>query len=373
MLLHTDIPTRAQVDRLLVNRHPASVSIYVPTDPASANAAERIEFRNLAVAAAGQLREAGVAKREVAALEEEYGDLIDDEAFWRYQARSLATFATPEGLTTFRLPNRLLSAVVVSDRFHLKPLLRAVTFPQVALVLALAQGSVRLIEVSPDLAPTQVPVPDLPSDAASAVGRSSLADRAPVRRIQGSEGRKLRLRQYARHIDQALRPILNGLDVPLIIAATEPLDSIFRSVNSYPHLASTSIVGNPERTSDAELAASARDVLDALYAQKLGETRDLFERRLAEGRALLDIGDVARAATHGAIDTILVDIDEVVPGSIDEQRGTVTFSPSDGANQYGVVDEIARRTWLAGGTVLAVRRNDIPGQGPVAAILRYPI
>ena len=247
------------------------------------------------------------------------------------------------------------------------------TFPQVALVLALAQGSVRLIEVSPDVAPTQVRVPDLPQDAASAVGRSSLADRAPVRRIQGSEGRKLRLRQYSRHIDQALRPILNGLDVPLILAAAEPLDSIFRSVNSYPYLLSTGIAGNPERTPDAELAATARAVLDEFYAEELAQKRDLFERRLAEGRALLDVGDVARAATHGAVDTVLVDIDAVVPGSIDEDRGTVTLCTTADAVDYGVVDEIARRAWLAGGTVLAVRADDIPGEGPVAAILRYPI
>jgi hypothetical protein len=38
---------------------------------------------------------------------------------------------------------------------------------------------------------------------------------------------------------------------------------------------------------------------------------------------------------------------------------------------YGVVDEIARRVWLNGGQVLAVRRDDIPGNGAVAAILRY--
>ena len=361
------------MDRLLVNRHPASVSIYLPTDPVSANVAERIEFGNLAAAAVEQLRAGGVAKREVVAIEEEHGDLIDDEEFWRYQARSLATFATPDGLTTFRLPNRLSSAVEVSDRFHLKPLLRAVTFPRVALVLALAQGSVRLIEVAADVAPTQVRVPDLPQDAASAVGRSSLADRAPVRRIQGSEGRKLRLRQYSRHIEQALRPILNGLDVPLILAAAEPLDSIFRSVNSYPYLARTSIAGNPERKSDAELAASARGVLDALYAEELALTRERFAGRIDEGRALLDIGDVARAATHGAIDTVLVDIDAVVSGSIDEQQGTVTLSSTADAEDYGVVDEIARRAWLAGGTVLAIREEDIPGRGPVAAILRYPL
>ena len=30
-----------------------------------------------------------------------------------------------------------------------------------------------------------------------------------------------------------------------------------------------------------------------------------------------------------------------------------------------------RRLWLNGGKVLAVRRDDIPGQGSVAAILRY--
>jgi hypothetical protein len=38
---------------------------------------------------------------------------------------------------------------------------------------------------------------------------------------------------------------------------------------------------------------------------------------------------------------------------------------------YGVVDEIARRVWLNGGRVLAVRCSDIPGKGSLAAILRY--
>jgi hypothetical protein len=38
-----------------------------------------------------------------------------------------------------------------------------------------------------------------------------------------------------------------------------------------------------------------------------------------------------------------------------------------------VVDEIARRVLLTGGRVLAVRRQDIPGGGSAAAILRYPV
>ena len=161
--------------------------------------------------------------------------------------------------------------------------------------------------------------------------------------------------------------------MPLILAATEPLDSIFRSVNSCAQLAATTIAGNPERTPDAELAASAREILDDLYAQELRETRELFDVRFTQGRALLDIGDVARAATYGAVDTVLADIDESVPGWIDEESGAVTVSADTGADRYGVVDEIARRVWLAGGRVLAVRREDIPAKSSVAAILRYPI
>jgi hypothetical protein len=373
MILHADIPTRAQLDRLLVNRDPASVSVYVPTDPASANVGERIELRNLMADGVDQLRDAGVAKRQLAAIEEEVADLVDDEDFWRHQARSLAAFVTPEVMTTFRLPNRLLGVVEAADRFYVKPLLRTVTFPQVAFVLALAQGSVRLIEVSPDVEPTEIAIADMPPDAASAAGRSSLADRAPIRRVQGDEGRKLRLRQYARKVDQALRPFLSGLDVPLILAATEPLDSIYRSVNSYPRLAPSSIGGNPERTPDAELAVSAREVLDDLYARELRETQDLFERRRSEGRGLVDLGDVARAATFGAVDTLLIDIDEVIHGSVDEETGAVTLDDAPSATGYGVVDEIARRSWLTGATVLAVRGEEVPDGASVAAILRYRI
>lgn len=370
MILPTDIPTRAQVDDLLGARQPWSVSIYLPTNPSSRGEAERIELKNLAGEAVRQLEQAGAARNDVAAIEEEVADLIDDDEFWRYQARSLALFLTPTRSTTYRLPHNLTSMVEVSDRFHLKPLLRAQTFPHTAFVLALSQGNVRLLEIAPELEPAKVAVPDLPRDVASAVGKSSIRDRAPSRKIQGSEGQKTRIRQYARQIDQALRPLLSGLDVPLIIAATEPMDSIYRSVNTYPHLLARSIPGNPDSSSDADLATGARRVLDDLYATELRTIQETYAQRLAQRRASADIADIGRAATYGLVDTVLVDIDQSVPGYIDE-NGAVTFDDADDAVNYGVVDEITRRVWLNGGRVLAVRPDDIPGKGSVAAILRY--
>ena len=371
MNLHTDVPTRGQLSALIAARDPSSVSIYLPTNPSSRGEAERIELGNLVAEAAGQLRDAGAARGDVDAVEEEIADVAGDAEFWRYQARSLALLATPASLMTFRLPNSLVSLVEVSDRFHLKPLLRAVTFPHTAFVLALAQGSVRLLEVAPDLGPFEVEIPGLPRDVASAAGKSSIADRAPSRRIQGSTGQKVRMRQYARKIDHALRPFLSGLEVPLVLAAAEPLGPIYPSVNSYPHHPAATIQGNPETTPDSDLIASARAVLDDLYAVELARISELYALRLSQRRASGDIADVARAATYGLVDTVLVDIDEVVPGFVDEESGAVTLAADDDAVNYGVVDEIARRVWLAGGRVLAVRAEEIPSGSSVAAILRY--
>jgi hypothetical protein len=367
--MHTDIPTRGDLEQLLAVRDAACVSIYLPTTPEERGERDRLEFERLAREALEQLS----ASPGESDLRDVLDDLADDAEFWARQAHSLAVFATPAGARTFQVANRLSPMVAVSDRFHVKPLLRSATFPHAAFVLALSQNVARLVEVSPDAPPAEIKVPGMPTDVASAVGKASITDRSPIRRLQGAEGQKVRLRQYARRIEEALRPTFTGLDLPLILAATEPLESIFRSVSTYPHLARVAIPGNPDTKTDGELAEESRRVLDQLYAEELGELRSRYEERVPQGRATDDHAAIARAATFGAVDTVFVDIDATVPGSVDEADGALALDDADDAVNYGVVDEIARRVLLARGRVLAVRRDDIPGGGPAAAILRYPV
>ena len=306
---------------------------------------------------------------QLAVLDDEDSETTD--AFWRHQARSLAVFATPTSLRSFRLPNRLTPIAVGGTRFFVKPLMRAVTFPQTAFVLALAQGSVRLLETVPDAPPREVRVPDMPTDVASAVGKSSIKDRAPIRRVQGAEGQKLRMAQFSRLVDGALREVLPGHGVPLVLAATEPLDSIFRTHCRYPDLVPHSVPGSPEGRGDGELVAAAREVLDGWYADRLEEEKRTFADRAQQGRTSIDVADLARFATRGAVDTLFIDIDATLPGKVDE-LGEVTFGAApDGGGSGGVVDEIARRAWLSGARLLAVRQEDVPGGGDVAGILRY--
>lgn len=373
-MLYTDIPTTADLKKLISARGDALVSFYLPTTPETQHIGPaRTELGQLLKTAEDQLAAAGTPKRTVWPISEQVADLLDDADFWAHQANSLAVFVTPETIRTFRLPNRLTAMVQVSDRFHTKPLFRSVSVGQHAFVLALAENEVRLVEVLADLPAREVRVEGMPKDAASAAGTANVNSRSYSRRIGGDEGQNTLLRSYCRKVDAALRPVLAGRDVPLILAATDPLLSIYRSVNSHEGLAADAIHTSPARLSPADLAEAARPVLDGLHATLLHDVRSLFKARDGEGRATAQIAQAARAATFGAIDTILIDMDEVVPGTIDDTTGAVTLNDAETAANYGVVDEIACRTMLAGGRVFAVRRDDIPGNASLAAILRYAV
>lgn len=371
---HIDIPSANDIRNLMNVRAEACVSIYLPTTglPTAADA-NRIEFKTLVAKAVERLNAGGTDKHVVGHIHDGLIELDEDEEFWQFQGRSLAVFATPDSVRSFRLPNNLSELVDVSDRLIVKPLLRTVTFPQAAYVLALSVKSARLLAIGPEGSPHEVNVPNLPSDALSAVGLDSLKDNDPMSRTQGEAGRKLRLKQYAHQVDRALTRAIGAGDVPLILAAAQPLDSIFRATSHSRQLAAHTIEGNPDEKSDGELAEAARKVLDEVYAAQIDDVKQTFEVRAGQDRATTDLQRIARAATFGAVDTLLVDIDVSPDGTVDEETGDLTLDDVDTVANYGVTDEIAKRVLESGGRVLAVREDQVPEGADAAAILRFAV
>jgi Bacterial archaeo-eukaryotic release factor family 11 len=391
-MLHIDIPTVAEFKSLAATKGEVCVSLYVPTEPlAERERQNRIALEDLVALALQQMKDAAIEKRRIVSFEERFRHLVragrDDveedkirkfqnrkpdplDQFWKFQGHGLAVLATPETMHLFRMPYRPKPLAEVADRFHLTPLVRAMTSPQDIYVLALAEKNVRLVRAFVNLPSTRVQVPDLPHDAEEVAHRASIRERNQKGRLQGSEAAKVLLHKFARRVDHALHGVLAGRSTPMVLAADEPLASMFRSVNTYPGLIDELIPGNPNLMSDAQLEDAALPILDRLYKRDLMAIIARFDQ-LKPRLATTDVSYAAHAATAGAIEQLLVDLDAVVPGVVSETDGSVTYASADDAEVYSVVDEIARRALATGARVLGAERDELPERAPLVAILRY--
>jgi hypothetical protein len=367
-----DLLNRDELIRIAGIREPGSVTIYVPTS-AELNESDqaRIEVKSRLREAVAQLEAASTDAAAIDSITNAVDELLIDGDFWRRQSNSLAIFVNRSTLSTFRVGDNLVGLTGVSDRFMITPLLRAATFGHSAFVLALSQNAVRLIDISPALVASEVLVPELPRDLKSTVALDLTNDRDTLAHLRMSEEPKVRMKEFSQAIDRALQPVLAQSDRPVVLAADEPLASIFRSVSSSPRLVEPAIGGNPEERSADELAASAAPILDAVHAKELATQVTRFEEASSPDLTDSTLDGVAVAATSKAIDTLFVDIDQHIPGYVDELSGVITRSETEDAFDYDVVDEIVRRALLSDARVIAVRAGEVPGAGPVAAILRF--
>src|SRR6202158_1496672 len=269
-MLHIDIPTLAEFKALAQVKGETCVSLYLPTSPLGDNAKlNRTAFKDIAKEALSQLKEAGADKKRIAVLQTRVDrlagperDVQDEdkikklqrakpdpiESFWHYQANGLAVLATVGKMRMFRLPDAPKPLAEVADRLHLTPLIRAMTSPHDVFVLALAEESVRLVHAFVNFPPERRRVQPRPSDAEEATRRPSFHVRAPRRRLQNLEGEKVLLHKYVRKVEHAISSVLAGRNAPLVLAAEEPLASMFRSVNTHPRLADELSERNAGRT-----------------------------------------------------------------------------------------------------------------------------
>ncbi|WON76398.1 hypothetical protein [Serratia sp. UGAL515B_01] len=367
-MLHVDIPSREEYSYLADVRSDACISIYLQTSPIRQQLkGSKIQFGNFIKEALQQVVERGLDKRRVALLEEELHSVLEDESFWDLHAHSLAVLVTPDSIRTYRLANKLANRLDVGDRFYLKPLLRALTFPHSAYILALSENQTRLIEFFADAPAEEVTVSGMPARMKDAMGDAALNDHH-----HGAVHHKVRLAQYTRQIDQALRPLFARHDSPLILVSTEPLASIYRSTNTLPNLAEETLFSNAEHLGVSELVTLVRPLMDNYYQAQLNTLKLRFDARAGERRVTQDLSDAARAATFGAIDLLLINLDSTLNGTIDE-NGVLTFAGGEDEANYGLIDEIAKRAIATGARVLAVRNDDLPSGADLNAILRYPL
>ncbi len=370
---------------LIQERGEYHVSIYLPTEKAGPSTRENpIRLKNLATMAEEQLIAAGMRPTLARDLLELPRRLEGDFDFWQQQDAGLALYLTPDRQVVRRLPLAFPQLAVVSDRFHVRPLLPLFTENAFFYVLALSMNDVRVIRCT-RFGETEVHVKGMPANMAAVLWTEDFENQSQFHttgRGGGNEAvfhlagdkaaeQENQLSDYFRAVDGALFEVLKEQRAPLILATVEHEMPIYRSVSRYGHIAKQGIAGNPELLRPQELREKAWSIVEPIVQQENEEAVARYRQQAGTGLASDAIEEVVREASNGRVDTLLVADAGEVWGSVSDDGQTVSRHDQQQAGDYDLVDFAAARALAGNGRLHVLPQDQMPTQSPLAAIYRY--
>lgn len=353
------------------------ISIYLPTTRFPPCADEnRILFK-------GQLR---AVQQELGLLERQHAQhskllepllrLEDDVGFWGAQRDGFAAFRSPERFYMYRLLRRVPKVAAVADSFHIKPLIRLVQEAGRFQVLCVSNERVALYEGSRRSPLDEVPLhPQVPRDMGEAIGWPARVTKPRRTRYdQGeSDPRDQQLLRYFRRLDDAIWTYHSERSrLPLILAALPEYQGLFRQASRNLMLIEPGIPRDPFNDIDKrQLRQLAWEALRPTYEERLRELREHYDNARAYGQATDALDVLAQWACHGRLETLLVQEDRYIGGSIDHRTGKITYKDLQDPAVDDVIDDLAELMMRQGGQVVAFPADQMPTDTGAAGIRRY--
>lgn len=386
-----DIFSRIELKLLLAKPRDGDLclSVFMPTYKTGADVMQNpIRLRNLLREAKEQLVTTGMRSPEAVSLLTPVQELLDDSFFWRTQSDGLVIFLSPELFRYYRLPYQFKEMVVVSHRFHVKPLLPILSNDGRFYILAISQKQVRLLQCTryglKEIALNGIVPASLDEfmkyenmdrelqyhQHASMPGLGAESMVAHGREV--SEETKANILRFFQHVDRGLRrDILRDEVAPLLLAAVDYLFPIYRQANAYRYLVDGGITGNPDNLTAGALHSQSWSVIEPYFTRARVKALARYVQFAGTERATNDIKQIVMAASRGRVELLFVASGVEQWGAFDPATGAVELHGTAQPYDEDLLDLASASTIVNRGDVFTVEPAKVPGGPPLAALFRY--
>ena len=315
-----------------------------------------------------------------------------NEDFWQHQSDGLAIFLSRDLSQVHRLPFEFEERLIVAKSFHIKPLLPLLERGKKFYILALSLNNIKLFLATQDnMSEIELnirsnieevlwmdnPQRHLEYHTASNMSgeRQGHAGTAIFHGQSVADEEKTNILRFFHYVNQGLNELWEDKTIPMILAGVEYLLPIYRQVNSYRHLLKEEITGSPERQSPEELHRQAWKIVKPIFEAAQQQAADKFEQLHGQQSELAtnDLKTTLKAATFRDIETLFVPLDRQKWGRYDLEHDRLKLVSEPKPEDQELLNFAATQTLLNAGRVFAVPQTEIPGNGELAATLRYAL
>lgn len=368
------------------------ISIYLPTHRSYPSIEQDpIRLSTLLKEAEQQLASAGFRRPEIDELLGEARGRIPAAMFWRYMDHGLAALIEKGATHWVKLPRSVPELVVISPRYHLRPMIPMFRNGDKFHVLAVTRDAIRYFE-GRERELLEVPVEGMPTGIAEIMARTKFEanlgfharDRGDP--ASGGESGKFHalgvspedqatvdLENLLREVGKAVDRHLARSDEPLVLAADPRIIGRIRKHIGYRCLAPETIQANPNALGNGALHAEAWRIAEPIVRADREDARRRLRAQL-EGAPVAGATEpqtLLREAIAGRVECVFLSATDNVWGYFDEQYQVLRHDSESGPENEDVLNRIAIETLIRGGDVFTLPEDLRDRAGPVAGLFRY--
>ena len=361
------------------------ISIYQPTHRSSPdNKQDPIVFKNLLRVienSLAQLPNGDAFKSIMKPLHE----MKDNPDFWMHTLDGIAVFASVNRCIVYNLQTPVKEFAVVADRFLINPLIKAFQSTEDYQLLGLSRENFSLYQGNRNGFEEIIIQPDTPRTMKEVLG----SELSGLYLSHGSYGGTGGPAMYHGHgdvkqeIDKDTEKYFRYVDafvfenyskeskLPLIMVSLKEYHSEFIRRSNNPYLLEEGIDKSIESMDPDEMLERVRTIIEAINLEKVQKVTESFAKAEAESLGSSDLTQVTKAAFESRVETIFVEEDRIIPGTIDHETGKVELGDIHDPDNGNVLDDLAEWVLSGGGAVIVLEKDEMPSDTGVAAIYRY--
>jgi hypothetical protein len=374
------------IRELMNERQAPCVSLYMPTHRSHPdNLQDKTRFKNL-------------MKQVLESLSDHYPDdlqsisltleeIKNNDELWNHTLDGIAIFIAQGYVKIARLHERVDELAILSANFHTKPLLYYLQSLDRFFILGISISDMQLYQGNRYVIDQLTLPAEAPHSLSSALGDELTDKHLTVASYDGSGGEGAGMHhghggrkdevgkdaeKYFRIVaDYIYENYSKKIHWPVILAALTEHHNLFKKVNKNPFLLSDGITVHPSSTSDEKLLGFAWEIMEAHYAQEINKLIERFNKERANSLGSDNMEEVAFAATQSRVDTVLIESDRIIPGSLIKESGKIKKDQLDNPIEGDLLDEIAVLVIRQGGEIRILPQDKMPSKTGIAAIFRF--
>lgn len=372
---------------LIENNKQPSISMYMPTEPGDKDK-NRIMFKNSISKAKDMAKEKGFDTTNLEKSMRPFITMAEDLEFLVGQREGLAVFINDEGAKVFRLPHKFQEAVMVDKIFHIKPLMPIITEDADFFILQLSKNQIKLYEAD-RFEIKEIEIEGLPKNMDDAlqydisqihfgkipqktgtVGQNSISTYHG--HGIGDETEKEFTLRFCQVIEKYISGYIKGKNKPLIIAAVDYIQSIYKEASSFENILPKGISGNPDMMTPDELRKEGWEIIRPEFLNYINEAKKLYGNMSGSDKVSESLHEIVKASRFQRIDTLFLSMDAPeILGVYDEENNLVNSDNPSDEKAEDLIGMSVRQTLLNGGKIYYIPQDEMPNKNHIGAILRF--